>query len=780
MVLYYQTAAMRYSSIDETFSETLSESNYSQYRPTPLNLEDREDNEEINDETYTNSEEDRIANELTRGLYRRQDYDKAHRDVLKEDMFRKQKQEWQNRIKENADKQYRMKNSKILSTDWIPEWDKDGNFFETNVVEPEVLTEKTSTSFQDFLLDPNNHVWNPRVSNSEEVDKIPKWKNVLNVSFKLVEQSKKLKEEEEKQTLFISNFEMKIKDKRENQVPWGYKAMKMFRYYISQMKINGGKVELSEIQQMFVKQMSELCIPQFFGWEYSANRQDILDEMGTTTNPKALALTMGRQNGKSIVNAICQGSLMKCCRGISVLINANSMTTVKQIMDDIKLFYTSCLTEKEQDKKMILRSNNKMICFVRPDAPEGKSEKELLDGGWYNILRACSNDADKNRGLRGDIINIDEAMFTNKRAVEEFLAPILKKGDAILIVMSTLKADQPDHWFTKMLELHKVDPCLQQLVRCISVEYKPGNEWLQPKFNTADGDGAKLAKFLMGNDEALFQQEAMGMILMNGETGKLIRYDWINRLRNKIRVSFADIKNPVLTTFIDPKSRSVGTGKHEAASYLAVITVVHTMSDRIIIISLDEFESPVIDEQTKFLYNYFASLKSIHGMTDDIEHEIFIEHNFGGDAYPYIYEKIPCDERLFPNARIIQTEMKNGKSIGGVWTGQNRNIALNMFVRDIHLDYIFFCAELRCSIMVDLDKILKSWASQIMNLNPDKNGHVSGKHNGKRDDLAVCTFMVIYWARKSSLIRKSGEMLKNKQFVQMLQDEMEYGKFLCS
>jgi hypothetical protein len=541
-----------------------------------------------------------------------------------------------------------------------------------------------------------------------------------------------------------------LADPRQSSVPWGEEATRLARSYLYNLKVGDKPLKWSEPQRLVLEGLLEMSMPHFYGRDYERYRTDLLRRAKRKDTPRILGASYARQGGKSTIAAgDCSANLL-VTRGTSTLLIATNLQVSGQMLREVYTFLVAMLGG---DTRRILVANTRVICVQRPDCLH-LSPDEAYASGMYNIIRACSSSADGSRGFRANFIFVDEASFVKEKFVKEMIAPIMKVGWTVLAVFSTVK--DPRAWFSRLIvggtNLHRelvisyvfsyvcADCRRRNALRCVHLEH------LQPAHNSADGDGP--SRLLMGDDTATYRQEVLGELVMSGDSGRVLRGEWLQAQREQKRVPIRSLlpMRLALSTFVDPKGPSHSSGSKGPQSRLAALSYILTPGNTVGVAGMDACADPGHNDQLRFLSNYFAALAELPGART-MPHELFVEHNYGGTAWPAIV--LVEARKHLPQTELVMRQLADGRLVEGVWTGANRAPAIDQFVIDVQRNNLFFFEEWVCiNAEARRERVYDEWEAEMLGLSVERNGRVSGKAGGNADDMAIGLILGIDCARR--------------------------------
>ena len=504
--------------------------------------------------------------------------------------------------------------------------------------------------------------------------------------------------------------------------------------------------ELLPSQYEFVRICFNIAIPHIYKKDFAKYKVKLLTQMRREGFQRMAVLACPRQHGKSFTVSAATAALLLIGRGLNIVVVAQVQDIASQLMTDAVNNLAKIAPHR------IIFQNKKKCYISSADVPPGTSRKEIIQKGWFNTVRAFSSNATGARGNRASVIIMDEAAFIKPKMIHEIIAPLMRVKHTVVIALSTSQGE--DNWLSHVMvrkdEIAKRNVIVQQIKAvCEQCEVygveKCNHRGDLPPWQ--DEGANEIVQILMGGDKKLFRQEILGQIVSSTHNN-LFLPKYVDYLFKQKKYPIRYLPQPrMCITFIDPK------GKSKNQSYFAVVTVILTPDDGMLLVGIDEIPDCIYLEKKKFLMHYFTNLSN-HPIFEHSAHIIVIEQNFGAEAqfiYPYLAKQILQQKNPYC---VVIPYNATPESDGGEWTGSVTKLnGASDLVEMLTNKKVYLVDDLVVAHVSKREIVQEECISQMKQMRVQRsakgNLQVDGKLNSNtHDDMAMSLILVTSVAKK--------------------------------
>ena len=492
-------------------------------------------------------------------------------------------------------------------------------------------------------------------------------------------------------------------------------------------------ITLTPPQKDFIKMIFNICSPHIYKDEFLQNKHRLLKKQKQSGFQKMAAVSWARQFGKSTTVSAAAAALLAIGRGLNVVVVANGQDIASKLMQQIMSNYALM-----RDPKRIIFQNRKMSFVVRADVPLSMSRQEIIRKGLFNTVRACSGNAKTQRGINADIIILDEAAYIPKDMIQDVIGPLVKVRNTVLVALSTFANNDPDNWFTQIMR--RDDPQIKRLakrqmleLRCEACKQRnftscDHKRHLLPAWH--DSDNTEMAQLIIPNDKK-FATEVLGS-WSDSTTGALFHHQHVERIFARNPFNIGALPTPSLClTFFDPK------GNSERQSFFAVLTLILTEQNGILLVGFDELQSTMPGARTTFLQNYFTNLSN-HPVFARSHHTMVVESNYAAvesELWPPLAHQIFRAKNHYVGVSRYNDDItKQGARTGDV----TKALGASLLIKRMMLDQIYCVPDLVVAEISQRERVIKTFKEQMKAIQVHKGRKIHGKNSpGDHDDMAV-------------------------------------------
>ena len=384
---------------------------------------------------------------------------------------------------------------------------------------------------------------------------------------------------------------------------------------------------------------------------------------------------------------------------------------------------------------------------VRANIAVQNSETIIVAGearGDARKLKSLGSNVKGNKGQGGNLIVLEEAAVISPQMLSEVITPLIKVSGTSFIAISTPIAEsrftdlvEKKHsvtgeplFATKKIELLCQDCKRQKLLACPHVDHL-----IPPWLRDTSRNEAAMALMGDGVDDGTFQQEVLGVA--GASLNRVFAQETLDRLMaSSVNAPITPLDH--IFVVIDPS----GGG----SSRFAMVTGLYRPGAGGSYLLLNAESWNVVDDSDleTVIPTYIGQMLDTYGLAQTRVIRSIIERNYGGSPLSsriaHLLSRKCSVQHFTPDCRRI-----------GVWTDaankERMRISLTEILAAARLGFHSKFFSRQTGSRAKLVEELKTFRYVHRATSEFGNARraLTGKINGKNDDLAMCVMMLVFW-----------------------------------